>query len=151
VRWGGQLAVVPGDLLPQVRALSLQHGDPLLHGCVVLVEQVQALGEAGLPATGKLGVPVHLGDWHASLAQAAQYAQPFNVLVAETAVPAGCAVDAVQQPDPLVLAQGVEAEPGLLGGLAGGEDAGHARQHDTWSVLQVNLLPPAAAARPGLV
>jgi RHS repeat-associated protein len=42
-----------------------------------------------------------------------------------------------QQADPLVVAQGVEAEARLLGGLAGPEDAAHDCEHGTWSVLQV--------------
>ena len=53
-----QLAVVPGDLLLQVCALGLQHGDPVLHGRVVLGEQVQALGEGGLPAEPIARVPI---------------------------------------------------------------------------------------------
>jgi hypothetical protein len=79
------------------------------------VRDLGRAGEGGLPAAGQLGVPAHLRDGHAGVAQAAQHLQPFQVLVAEPAVPARRAVDVIEQADPLVVAQGVEAEPGLLG------------------------------------
>src|SRR5215510_5923608 len=137
VRGGGYLAAVPVDLLAEVVVLSLQEGDALLHLLVVLGQQAEALGHRGLPAAGQVRVPAHLRDGHAGLAQAPQYTQPLHVVVAEAAVPTWCAVDVVQQADPLVVPQRVEAEAGLLGGLAGREDALHAQEHDTWSGLQV--------------
>lgn len=121
----GELPAVPADLLPQVRLLGLQRGDPPRDLGVVLDQQGQPLGHGALAAAGELGVAAHLRDRHAGVAQAAQHAQPLQVLIAEAPVPAGCAADVVKQADPLVVAQGVEAEARLLGRLAGRDAAVH--------------------------
>jgi len=63
---------------PEVLALGLQQSDPFLHPCVVLGKQVQARGDGGLPGPGQLGVPAHLGNRHAGVAQAVRHTQPFQ-------------------------------------------------------------------------
>jgi hypothetical protein len=122
---GRELVAVPADLLVQVRLLGLQRGNAPRDLGVVLDEEGQPLGHGGLAAAGELGVAAHLRDRHAGVAQAAQHAQPLQILLAEAAMAAWRAADVVEQSNPLVVAQGVEAEAGLLGGLAGRDGAVH--------------------------
>jgi hypothetical protein len=56
---------------------------------------------------------------HPGVPQAAQDHQPGDVVVVEDPLAAGRPRDAGQQADPFVVAQGVEAEAGLLGDLSG--------------------------------
>jgi hypothetical protein len=68
---------------------------------------------------GEPGVPLHAGDRHAGVAQAAQGAQPGHVVVGEGAPAVRGAADVGEQSDALVVAQRVDAEAGLLGYFAG--------------------------------
>ncbi len=57
---------------------------------------------------------------HPGIAQAAQDAEPGQIVIGENPLATGVPRNVVEQTDPLVVAQRVEAEAGLLGDLAGG-------------------------------
>jgi hypothetical protein len=96
--------------------------DLFLHRSVVALQEIDPFREIARAA--EFGVPAHVGDGHARVAQAAQDAEPGEIVGGETTVAAGGAVDVGEEADAFVVARRVEAEAGLLGGLGWSEGRG---------------------------
>src|SRR4051812_29620837 len=106
--------------------LCAQRLDLLLHPRVVFREQVHSLGDRALTGPHQLGVAAHPRDRHSGLPQADQHSQPGQIVLIEPASPAVIARDAAEQPDPLVVPQGVQAETRAPHRLAGRVENDHA-------------------------
>jgi hypothetical protein len=81
-----------------VLLLGAQVGDLFPDGALVLLQQGEPFGDGVVAAAGQLGVALHARDRHAGVAQAAQQAQPAQVVVGEDPLPARGAPTASSSP-----------------------------------------------------
>src|SRR6266568_6212728 len=118
LRRRGQAVRVVADLrVEALQALPLA-GEGPAHLLAVPLQQLEAFRLAGA-RPDQLGVPLHVPDRHPGRAQLGQQRQPLQVAVAEPAAAVPAPVDAPEQADPLVPAEGVLGKAALGGGLAG--------------------------------
>src|SRR5690606_29304121 len=125
-------AAVVGDLVVDVALAFEEVVDLAFDAAVVVFEEFDAVRDGVVAGPGEFGEAEHLGDRHAGVAQAAEHAEPADVLLGEAALACGVAFDAFEQADLLVVAQGVEGEAGLLHDFGGGVN-GHGEKDRTWS------------------
>ena len=96
-------------------------GELRLHRVAMLLDQGQARGLVAVPGPHQLGVAPDAADGHAGLAQALQDLDPRQVVIAVAAMTRPGALDAVDQPGSLLVAQRVRAHARDAGSVGDGE------------------------------
>lgn len=105
------------DLLLQCGHVLLQVLHLLFESTLVLFENEQALGCCRVTLAAQVGEVDHLRERHPRFPQVDEQADPVDVPLCVPTMSARCPAHGCEQPDALVVAQGINAQPRLLGDL----------------------------------
>lgn len=119
------------------RHVLFQLPHTLFQSALMLLQEQAPLGCGCVAVPPQLGKAHHLRAGHSGIAQANQQFDPRDIALGIAAMAARCARNWSEQPDTLVVAQGINAQASLPRNLLDGECCFHISKYETWSALQV--------------